>query len=179
MNTLSAGAAWRVCEPPTWTGPALAQGVLEVTDAPDPADHARVFRALADATAAVAGPPEFRKLAVLLRNDDGTVSGGLWGVTAYGWLQIMTLFVPEPLRGRGVGQGLMALAEAEARARRCIGAQVDAFDFQAAGFYARLGYTPFGIQENHPPGRRRVFLAKQLDDDRGLQANEGGCTLMA
>jgi GNAT superfamily N-acetyltransferase len=73
------------------------------------------------------------------------------------------LFIPEPLRGQGVGSALMASAEAEARERGCIGAHVDAFSFQAAAFYRKLGYTPFGVLHDFPPGYDRVFFSKRFE----------------
>lgn len=100
---------------------------------------------------------------MLLRNETGTVVGGLWARTNYAWLVIEMLFVPEQLRGRGVGSRLVQKAEAAARVRGCIGMQVDTFDFQARAFYERLGFAVFGIQEDLPPGHRCFYLCKRLD----------------
>ena len=44
--------------------------------------------------------------------------GGLWGRTVYDWLFVELLFVPDALRGRGVGSELMQRAEDEALKRR-------------------------------------------------------------
>ena len=66
--------------------------------------------------------------------------GGLWGRTVYDWLFVEHLFVPEHLRGRGLGTALMRKAEEVAIARDCIGVCLDTFDFNAPGFYRKLGY---------------------------------------
>jgi GNAT superfamily N-acetyltransferase len=88
--------------------------------------------------------------------------GGLWGRTGYDWLFVELLFVPESMRGRGVGTDLMRRAEREAAARGCHGAWLDTFEFQARGFYERLGYECFGELQRYPVGSARFFLKKGL-----------------
>jgi len=70
--------------------------------------------------------------------------------------------VQEELRGQGLGRELILQGESEARSRGCIGAYVNTFDFQAVGFYDRLGYVVFGQLDDFPPGHSRYFLRKQL-----------------
>jgi GNAT superfamily N-acetyltransferase len=79
------------------------------------------------------------------------------------WLCIQMLFVPAAIRARGVGTALMAAAEREAQARSCLGAHVDAFDFQAAPFYRKLGYTRFGVLPDYPQGHNRLYFQKRFD----------------
>jgi GNAT superfamily N-acetyltransferase len=112
---------------------------------------------------ALIGPTRPHWLVLPIHNDHGEVTGGFWGCTTFRWLQVQMLIVPEPLRGQGVGSALMATAETEARERGCIGAYVDAFSFQAAAFYRKLGYTPFGVLHDFPPGYDRVFFSKRFD----------------
>lgn len=88
--------------------------------------------------------------------------GGLWGSTAYGYLHIDMLVLPETLRRRGIGTRLMRLAEEEAIRRGCHGSYLETFDFQARGFYEKLGYAVFGQLENTPPGHTRYFLKRSL-----------------
>ena len=88
--------------------------------------------------------------------------GGLWGSTAYGWLYVQLLAVPDELRGLGFGRRLMAEAEEEALRRGCCSAWLDTFEFQARGFYERLGYTCFATLPEYPKGYSRYFLQKQL-----------------
>ena len=91
-------------------------------------------------------------------------NGGLYGWTIYDWLFVELLFVPEQLRGQGLGAELLARAEAEARSRGCIGAWLDTFDFQARGFYEKLGYELAGTIPDHPRGGARYILAKRWGD---------------
>ena len=106
---------------------------------------------------------DYRPLAVLLtESGTGEIIGGLDGDTMFGHLHVDLLFVPAPLRQRGLGRQLMACAENEARRRGCRGAWLDTYSFQAREFYERIGYTVFGVIEDFPPGHRRFFLKKAL-----------------
>jgi len=44
----------------------------------------------------------------------------------------------------------------------CHSAWLDTFEFQARGFYERLGYSCFGELPNYPVGFSRYFLKKTL-----------------
>jgi GNAT superfamily N-acetyltransferase len=92
----------------------------------------------------------------------GEIIGGLWGSTAYGFLHVDMLIVPETLRRQGLGTRVMRQAEEEAVRRGCHGAYLETFDFQARGFYEKLGYSVFGQLDNTPPGHIRFFLRKSL-----------------
>jgi GNAT superfamily N-acetyltransferase len=108
------------------------------------------------------GRNDSRPLVIAVESAGGAVVGGLWGRTAYGWLFVELLFVPEPLRGRGLGAELMMRAETEAIARGCQNAWLDTFEFQARPFYERLGYTCFGELKDYPVGAARYFMRKTL-----------------
>lgn len=92
----------------------------------------------------------------------GATDGGLTARISFGWMFVELLFVPERLRGQGVGRQLMEQAEAVARERGCSGIWLDTFSFQAPGFYSKLGYAVFGEISNYPPGSSRFFLQKHL-----------------
>ena len=138
-------------------------GEITLTDTPSAADFRTIFRALDEFNARVIGHARVSPLAVLLRDESGTVVGGLWGRTNYSWLTIEMLYVPAPLRGRGVGSALVRRAEAAGRQRGYIGINVDTFDFQARAFYERLGFVVFGVHEDLPPGHQCFYLCKRLD----------------
>jgi GNAT superfamily N-acetyltransferase len=99
---------------------------------------------------------------VLLKDEGGSVVGGLWGNTAYDWLTVYLLAVPPELRGRGIGTEIVRLAEDEAARRGCHGVWLDTLEFQARGFYERLGYDCFGELPNYPVGFSKFFLRKLL-----------------
>ena len=134
---------------------------LRLTDVPDPAARDVIVGGLVAFNTAQAGPGDWRTLAVLIEDAEGACVGGLWGRTSYGWLFTEVLFVPAELRGRGLGANILGRAEDEARARGCRGAWLDTFEFQARGFYERLGYRLFGELADYPTGSR-FFLQKAL-----------------
>ncbi len=136
---------------------------LAPSDRPAPGTFEAIYRALDASSHHVIGPVHPRLLVIPIRAEDGSVAGGLWGSTACRWLHVEMLFVPESQRGQGIGSALVAAAETEARRRGCLGVHVDAFSFQAAPFYRRLGYTVFGVLEDFPPGHRRIFFRKRFD----------------
>ena len=104
-----------------------------------------------------------RLLAVTIRDpESGEITGGLYGVSYYGWLFIELLIIPERYRGQRLGTRLMQQAEAAASDRGCLGVWLDTFSFQARGFYEKLGYEVFGEIADFPPGKSRFWLRKRL-----------------
>ncbi len=136
---------------------------IELTWTPTDAQFVSLFTALERETAPAIGPCVIEPMALLLRDPDGSVVGGLWGRIVYTWLVIEILVVPRHRRGIGAGTALMAQAEQAARARGCTGIQLTRLDVQAPSFYERLGFSTFGVQPDVPPGHRCFHLLKRLD----------------
>jgi len=132
-------------------------------DTPPPGTFDAIFHALDACSQDLIGPMRPRLLAIPICDDAGVVAGGFWGCTLFQWLHVQLLFIPESLRGKGVGSALMTAAETEARTRGCIGAHVTSFSFQAAPFYEKLGYTLFGQLDDYPPGHNLLYLRKRFD----------------
>jgi GNAT superfamily N-acetyltransferase len=88
--------------------------------------------------------------------------GGLTGRTSFGVLFIDLFFLPDDLRGHGLGRRVLELAEDEGRRRGCRTATLYTFSFQAPGFYERHGYRVFGEIPCEPLGASRVFMTKTL-----------------
>jgi ribosomal protein S18 acetylase RimI-like enzyme len=79
-----------------------------------------------------------------------------------GWAYIDLLWVSEGLRGQGVGTKLMKQAENEAQERGCHSAYLWPQDFEAPGFYEKLGYKRYVTFENFIPGHQRIGFMKRL-----------------
>jgi len=128
-------------------------------------DHESVHKGLLESLIAfndaTIGASGYHPIALTVDDEHGQMLGGLSGYVAYGWLFVELLFVPEALRGQGVGTELMRRAETEAVARGCHSVWLDTFEFQARGFYERLGYTCFGELKKYPTGSR-FFMSKRL-----------------
>ena len=135
---------------------------LIVTDIPAPADRDAILDGLNRYNRDETGGADAQPLAVLIQSECGATTGGLLGRTWLGWLYVELLYVPDGLRGSGVGRDLMLRAEAEARGRGCIGIWLNTFSFQALGFYEKLGFTPIGRIDDYPVGHQRFFLQKRL-----------------
>ncbi len=120
---------------------------------------------LIEYNASQAGTSGARALAILIKDCDDKIIGGLWGKTSHGWLFTQLFVIPESLRGQGLGTKLLLQAEQEAIDRGCHGAWLDTFEFQARAFYERLGYACFGQIEDYPIGFSRFFMKKSLRPD--------------
>jgi GNAT superfamily N-acetyltransferase len=61
--------------------------------------------------------------------------------------EISNLYVPEPLRGQGIGTALIRYAESLVRERghQRVAIGVDGANTRAGGLYGRLGYTDTGL----------------------------------
>jgi len=144
----------------------LSAPVIELVtmDRHDAADLAAISGGLEAFNAAQAGADGHLPVAILIKDRaSGETIGGLLGDSFYDWLFVKMLVVPDVLRGSGVGRRLMAEAERVAVARGCAGIWLDTFEFQARGFYEKLGFTVFGTLPDHPRGMSRYFLRKRLD----------------
>ena len=135
---------------------------LRVERHPVPADISTLEARIYEYNVARTGQTDGQELAVLLRDADNQLIGGLSGFTWDGWLDIRLFWVREDLRGRGLGGQLLAAAEAEARARGCHTAIVDTHSFQAPAFYQHRGFTIYATLEGYPSGQSKQFLKKPL-----------------
>jgi ribosomal protein S18 acetylase RimI-like enzyme len=109
-----------------------------------------------------AEPDRHKFLNILVKDPSGQLVAGLLGETFWRWLYINILWVHEDHRHAGLGSQLVARAEAEAIRRGCRHAYLDTLNFQAPGFYRKLGYTNWGTLDDFPPGHQRIFLKKDL-----------------
>jgi GNAT superfamily N-acetyltransferase len=98
---------------------------------------------------------------VVLRDEDGSVRGGAHGVVRMGAVEIRSVWVDGDLRGRGFGAKIIRAVEDEARRLGARAALLDSYEFQARGFYERLGYKPFGSFV-YPDGVSRCYLSRDL-----------------
>jgi GNAT superfamily N-acetyltransferase len=129
---------------------------------PQPGDMSVVVKGLTEFNSQQAGGDVPNYLLITVRDDQGTVVGGLLGATYLGWLQIQAVWLPDALRGRGYGTELMAIAEQEAIRRGCPRVFLETLSFQALPFYEKRGYTVFSRLPDFPVGGARYALTKNL-----------------
>src|SRR4051794_468294 len=93
---------------------------VAVTDAPDERARAVIADGLSGYNDDKAGYRDYRPLAVTVSDPaTGEFVGGLFGRTSFGLLFVERFFLPENLRGSGLGSRVIALAEEEGRRRGC------------------------------------------------------------
>lgn len=113
------------------------------------------------------GRYEAAPLHVYALDREGGIAGGLVGRThdLRAWLEIGAVWVEEEWRGQGIGRELMRRAEEEARRRGCLYARTATSQYQAPGFYEKLGYSLYGRLENCPPGETCYYYRKDLGQE--------------
>ena len=136
---------------------------VEVVANPGEGEREAILRILVAHNDAAVGLTERRQVAIVVRDERQTITGGLWGKIGYRWLFVEFLAVSPELKGQGIGRDLMRRAEELAREAGCIGIWLDTFSFQARGFYEKLGFGHFGTIGDFPPGHSRFFLSKRID----------------
>jgi GNAT superfamily N-acetyltransferase len=107
----------------------------KLTESPPPEAYQKMWAPLLEFNQATVGNATARTLAVLL-NDAKTdeIIGGLWAWSLWGSLYIAIVFVPEPLRGTGIGTSPLRQAEQEAMRRGCREMWLDTYAFQARSY---------------------------------------------
>jgi GNAT superfamily N-acetyltransferase len=126
---------------------------VRVTDRPGPAVEGVVGGGFRRFNVAQSGVDDSRPLAVVVSDPvTDEVLGGLIGRTSLGLLFIDPVYLPEALRGGGLGARILRLAEDEGRRRGCRAAVLYTISFQAPAFYERLGWQRFGEIACEPPG---------------------------
>ena len=117
-----------------------------------------------DAHAAELGHPYARHEYGIAAMDGDTFMGGLEYELIFDWCFVALLAVHPEGRGKGIGAQLMRALEARMRAEPCIGIWLDTRGFQAAPFYAKLGYEEFGRLPGRVPAKDKIFMRKFLGD---------------
>jgi ribosomal protein S18 acetylase RimI-like enzyme len=131
---------------------------------PTPEEQYRIIDPLIAYNEAQIGPRNKKDFAFFAKSETGEIVGGLLGFTHWNHFFISTLYVDQRFRKEGIGRELMARAEALALEQECDAIYLDTFDFQAPGFYEKLGFKVFGKLDDYPPGHQRFYLVKRIRD---------------
>lgn len=137
---------------------------IELTQSPTEEQRQAILQPLSEYNDAQTGGSKSEPFALMVKDENGEILGGLYGRMIFRWMFIELLSVPEQGRGQGIGSKLMAQAEALAREKNCYGLWLDTFDFQAPEFYRKLGFSQFGEIVDYPPGHKRHYFQKRLID---------------
>ncbi len=134
-----------------------------LTDAPDAGFRTMLDEGLAEYNQRMSRLRDQRPLAVTVHDPDtGAPVGGLLGRTSMGLFFLDLFYLPNKLRGNGIGSEALRMAEVEAITRGCRAGTLVTVNFQAPEFYARHGWKEFGRIAS-APGVERIFMRKTLD----------------
>jgi len=100
---------------------------------------------------------------LILKDSSGVILGGLWGETYWNWLEIEKFYIPEELRGSGIGSQMLHSAEVIGIQRGCQHCFLTTFEFQARRFYEKRGYRISGTLHDFPPGSAYYWMVKDLN----------------
>ncbi len=140
----------------------IADVDITLTHAPDAALKGVLEAGLQSYNELQAQRRDWRALAVTVRDPEtGAVVGGILGRTSLGLFFLDLFYLPERLRGQGIGSRILRMAEDEAIRRGCHAATLVTVTFQAPAFYARHGWEEFGRVPS-APGIERIFFRKIL-----------------
>lgn len=117
---------------------------------------------LLEFNARATGYTDARPLGLRTRGESGELLAGCSGYTWGGCCVITYVWVGEGHRGCGHGAALLRAAECEAARRGCGQVVVATHDFQAPGFYERMGYERKAIIHGMPKGHADIIYAKPL-----------------
>jgi GNAT superfamily N-acetyltransferase len=106
--------------------------------------------------------PPIETFANFIRDEQGNIIGGCNGAIFYGCMYVEQLWLAEPLRGQGYGTKLMKAAETYGKKKGCTFAAVNTMDFEALGFYQKLGYKVELARKGFMKDSIFYFLRKDL-----------------
>nr|WP_183443461.1 GNAT family N-acetyltransferase [Pseudoduganella violacea] len=140
----------------------MKQNVIVVGDQAEPEFEEMIGKGLDEFNVLKAGLNDRRPLSVIVRDPHSNeVLGGIVGRTSLGLAFLDLFYLPDALRGAGLGTQMLQAFEDEACQRGCRSAVLYTISFQAPGFYEKNGWVSFG-EISSAPGINRVFMSKKL-----------------
>lgn len=108
------------------------------------------------------GMSKTRTFAFIVKDQNNRIVAGLKGYTYYKCLEIDLLWVEEDFRGKGIGSILIGEAEKIGRDRHCYFATLNTMEWEALGFYQKMGYDVEFVREGYEKNSKMCFLKKML-----------------
>ena len=109
--------------------------------------------------------PSSRLMKKTQENFDGEkLIGGAIGFIQYNWYFLDMLYVDTKYRKKGIATKLITEIEKYSKDKKLTGIRMETWNFQAKGFYEKMGYTVWAQIENCPPGTIDYYLKKNLSE---------------
>ncbi|KAF1299491.1 hypothetical protein BAU15_02285 [Enterococcus sp. JM4C] len=106
---------------------------------------------------------EFVRFAKVAKDQNEKVIGGVIAYSSmYQIGYIDTLWVDDAYRYKGIGRKLLTEVEQELADFGCENCHLDTYDFQAPGFYRKMGYQEFGQLRHEKANVTEYFFSKKL-----------------
>ena len=99
-----------------------------------------------------------------LQNAEEEILGGAIATTRWCALNVLSLWLQEPLRGRGFGSTLMDELEEYAVATGCIRILLETTTMHSFEFYRHKGFELVGYIDGYPAGEQFFYLQKLIAD---------------
>ena len=129
---------------------------------PDPEDKNILVEGLLSHHANQGHKRKSEAFSIFLKDENNKVLGGVIVSFLWNGMEILSLWVDEPVRKQGWGQKLMEAVEEEAVKRGCTIAYTNTLPWQAPSFYTKLGYILYGKLEGFPEGHSLSHFYKRL-----------------
>lgn len=107
-------------------------------------------------------PWRIASFSIAYRDDEREVTAAGQVLIIMGIAELKRLWVDKSHRGKGLGTDLLSRLEAEATLRGAKSITLQTFDWQAEGFYRKLGYET-KYTTTHDAGSLRYFMTKDLE----------------
>lgn len=104
---------------------------------------------------------EMIPFAICAKDDNGNLIGGLCGLTFASSIHVDYAYVDLAWRGKGIGTSLFNELEVYAKDLGYESIQLFTFEYQAVGFYEKLGYTCVGIIPNWVNNKYHTYFYKK------------------
>ena len=102
----------------------------------------------------------------LLAYEGDKLAGSVIGKAYLNWLHLDLVWVDEAFRKQGLGKKLMQQTLQKARELGLFGIEVWTQNWQAPGFYRKLGYEEFAVIDDFTPGSKRFAFRYYLSKPR-------------
>jgi GNAT superfamily N-acetyltransferase len=108
------------------------------------------------------GNTSFEPFGFLVHDHNEALIAGCTGVFMYGVLNIKLLWVDEIMRSKGLGRQLLEKAEIFAKQNNCRYTTLESFDWQAKGFYEKMGYKVEFSYDGYDNDSKFYFFRKKI-----------------
>ncbi|CAM2839967.1 Acetyltransferase [Legionella steigerwaltii] len=110
----------------------------------------------------IIGNYEAKPFIIHAQNDSLEVLGGIKGDIFGTLCRVFTVWIHEQYRRKGLGRELFEQLDVFAKENNCTMIQLDTAEFQAKGFYEKLGYQVIATLPNNFMGYTSYILRKSL-----------------